>query len=65
VARNTRIFPSRARLDDLRRAADRASNYQGRRASVTPLRPEAGTHTEPAQDHVFSRDMAEAGSDRG
>jgi integrase len=52
-------------LDDLRRAAERASNYQGRRASVTPLRPDGGTRTEPAQDHVFSRDVAEAGSVRG
>src|SRR5207245_5310285 len=49
-------------LDDLRRAAVRASRYQGRRATVTPLRPEAGTRTEPAQDHVFSRAGADAGS---
>ena len=34
-------------LDDLRRAAERASSYQGRRANVTPLRPEAGTRTGP------------------
>ena len=52
-------------LDDLRRAAERASSYQGRRANVTPLRPEAGTRTEPAQDHVFSRPASEAGSVRG
>ena len=52
-------------LDDLRRAAERASSYQGRRANLTPLRPEAGTRTEPAQDHVFSRPASEAGSVRG
>ena len=52
-------------LDDLRRAAERASTYQGRRASVTPLRPESGTRIEPAQDHVFSRAGADAGSVRG
>ena len=39
-------------LDDLRRAAERASGYQGR-ATVTPLRPEAETRTEPAPDPGF------------
>jgi integrase len=53
-------------LDDLRRAAERASGYQGRRATViTPLRPETETRTEPAQDDGFSRPAPEAASPRG
>jgi hypothetical protein len=32
-------------LDDLRRAAERASRYEGRRATVTPLRAADGEPT--------------------